>query len=174
MKRLRNRTGVEFDMTPLLDVIFIVLMVVMCHQTLDTQKAQETIVELETELDDANGRNGLYETQLGAYENANDLVAYVTLYADYETSNPKTRHIKMAYNNDIAFDEITITPTTEAEMFDEFQNEMESFLTEKENTPVLLILDDSHILYRDQQKMTKILQELDDKYDNFYQAGKQE
>lgn len=161
-------------MTPLLDVIFIVLMVVMCHQTLDSQNAQETIDTLEEKLDDATGKNGIYETQLGAYENANDLVAYVTLYADYETTNPKTRNIRLAYNNDVAFDTITITPTTETESYEKFQEEMEMFLTEKENMPVLIVLDDSHILYRDQQQLAKILQELDDKHDNLYQTGKQE
>ena len=172
MKRLRNRNGVDFDMTPLLDVIFIVLMVVMCHQTLNTQKDQGKIDELKTDLDQATAKIGIYETQLGAYENANDLVAYVTLYADYDTGNPKIRHIKLAYNNDVAFDELTITPTTEIEIYSKFQEEMEKFLSEKDNTPVLIILEDSHILYRDQQELSKILQGVDDKYDNVFQTVK--
>ena len=47
MRKPGSRLGLELDLTPMLDVIFIVLMVVMCHQTLDTQTAREELVQLQ-------------------------------------------------------------------------------------------------------------------------------
>ncbi len=172
----RRLPSLDIDLTSLLDVIFIVLMVVMCHQALGTQaakqEAEQEIELLTTELDEAEAENEVHETQLHAYEDANDLVAYVTLRADYDTQNPKTRHIQLAYNNDVAFEEITITPETERTGYATLEDNMNNFLTEKEGMPVLIVLNEEHILYRDQVKISKMLAELGEQYTNLYQTGK--
>ncbi len=170
-----NKRGIpslDIDLTSLLDVIFIVLMVVMCHQALGTQAAEQEIEELITQLDSAVAENEVHETQLNAYENANDLVAYVTLRADYDTQNPRTRHIQLAYNNDVAFEEITITPETEKTGYATLEDNMNQFLTEKAGMPVLIVLNEDHILYRDQVKISQLLDELGELYTNLYQTGK--
>ena len=172
MKNLRKRAGVDFDMTPLLDVIFIVLMVVMCHQTLDTQTAEEEIDSLTVSLNRAVAENEVHETQLYAYENANDLVAYVTLRADYDIQDPRRRHIQLAYNNDVAFEEITITPETEDEGYAALEDNMNRFLSDKSEMPVMIVLNEDHILYRDQVKLFNMLEELAGQYTNLYQTGK--
>ena len=170
-----NKRGIpslDIDLTSLLDVIFIVLMVVMCHQALGTQAAEQEIEELTTQLDSAVAENEVHETQLNAYENADDLVAYVTLRADYDTQNPRTRHIQLAYNNDVAFEEITITPETEKTGYATLEDNMNQFLTGKAEMPVLIVLNEDHILYRDQVKISQLLDELGEQYTNLYQTGK--
>ena len=170
-----NKRGIpslDIDLTSLLDVIFIVLMVVMCHQALGTQNAEQEIEELTTQLDAAVAENEVHETQLNAYENADDLVAYVTLRADYDTQNPKTRHIQLAYNNDVAFEEITITPETEKTGYATLEDNMNEFLKGKAEMPVLIVLNEDHILYRDQVKISQLLDELGEQYTNLYQTGK--
>lgn len=170
MKKKTN--GLDIDLTPLLDVIFIVLMVVMCHQALDSKSSEEELVLVHEQLEDAVAENEVHETQLHAYEDANDLVAYVTLRADYDTQNPRIRHIQLAYNNDVAFEEITITPETEKTGYASLEDNMNQFLSEKESMPVLIVLNEEHILYRDQVKISQMLDELGEQNTNLYQTGK--
>lgn len=172
MNKLRNRTGISLDMTPLLDVIFIVLMVVLCHQTMDAQTTQQDLKQLTNQRDEAVAENEMHESQLHAYEDANNLVAYITLRADYATQDPKTRHIQLAYNDSVAFEEITITPETAERGYTLFENNMKQFLNEKKDMPVLIVLNEDHILYRDQMEISRILGELDEQYTNLYLTGK--
>ncbi len=168
MKRLRNKTNTVFDMTPLLDVIFIVLMVVMCHQTLDTQETQENLEQMSVELEEAVAENELHETQLLTYENAENIVAYVTLYADYDPVDRKTRHIRLAYNNDIAFEEITISPETEEEGYAVLKANMTDFLSKHSDMPVMLTLNQEKTLYRDQVEIAALLEELSGQFDHLF------
>ncbi|MCR4651307.1 MAG: hypothetical protein K5662_06090 [Lachnospiraceae bacterium] len=174
MKKWNKRGVGEIDLTPLLDVIFIVLMVVMCQQSLSAQTTQEEIDKLTTELEEAVDDSEFYKDQLGNYENADQLVAYVTLYADYETDDPATRHVRLAYNSDIAFEEIEITPEKEETAYGDIKDELVAFLTDHKEIPVLITLNENRILYRDQKKMTALFDELDEEYENFYVSGKQE
>lgn len=172
MKKTRNRINLDFDMTPLLDVIFIVLMVVMCHQALDTKSAEDDLKNVHEQLDEAISENTIHETQLYAYENTDQLVAYVILYADYDAKNPTTRNIQLAYNNDVAFEEITISPENEEEAYALFETKMVSFLSEKSEMPVIIVLNEDNILYRDQVRLSEMLGKLGEQYPNLYQAEK--
>ncbi len=160
--------NLDIDLTPLLDVIFIVLMVVMCHQSLGTQAAEQKIGQLTKELDVVTDANGRYKDQLYTYDNANVWVAHVTMRADYDEENPKTRHIQLVYNNDTAFNEITITPETEENGFETLERNMKEFLDKETGKPVLLALNEERILYRDQVKISQMLTELENQYKNLY------
>lgn len=174
MKKLRNKGIPDLDMTPLLDVIFIILMVVICHQMLNTDNAKQDIEQLNEQLDVATAENEVHKAQLEAYDSEEALVAFVTLYADYKTNNPKIRYIKLAYNNSYAISDIEITPDNESEAFASFKDALTSFISDKQDMPVMLVLDESHILYRDQVRLTETLKELETEYDNLYLTGKQE
>lgn len=169
---MKKKNDFDIDLTSLLDVIFIVLMVVMCHQSLDSKTIQEVIDNLQEQVNETEKENDVYETQLYAYDNANTLVAYVALSAEYDTKDPKTRCIQLAYNNDIAFEEITITPENEEESYALFEEKMISFLSEKSDMPVILVLNEENILYRDQVRFSEILSLLEEQYHNLYQAEK--
>lgn len=160
--------SLDIDLTPLLDVIFIVLMVVMCHQSLGTQAAEQKIGQLTTALNKAESKNGLLKKQLETFNNADILVAHVTLHADYDLENPKTRHIKFVFNNNVEFEEITITPETEEKSFTALETNMKAFLDNKKDKPVLIALNEDCILYRDQVKLFQMLTELENQYKNLY------
>ncbi len=164
----KSISGLDIDLTPLLDVIFIVLMVVMCHQSLGTQAAEQEIGQLTTKLNESEDNNGLLKIQLESFKNADILVAHVTMRADYETENPKTRHIQVAYNNNTAFEEITITPETEEKSFATFETNMKEFLDKEKGKPVLVALNEDCILYRDQVKISQLLTRLENQYNNLY------
>ncbi len=174
MKNIKNRSIVDFDITPLLDVIFIVLMVVMSHQVVNSNISDKEFVTVQEQLDETVAENELHKTQLYAYENADNLVAYVTLRADYEIGNPKTRNIQFTYNNDISYIEITITPDNEEESYKLLEEKLIEFLSNNSEIPVLLVLNEDQILYRDQVTISEMLKNLRDQYTNLYQTEKQE
>ncbi len=163
MKKLLNRRSLDFDLTPLLDVIFIILMVVMCKLALDNNV-------MTTRLDDATSTKNTIETQADTYSNVNKLVAFITLNADYESGNPKNRHIKLAYNDDSNIIDIVITPDTEKKSFDDFNKQLEDFIEANKDKPVLLTLDEERILYRDHLELSRIIEDLQKKYNNLYKT----
>ncbi len=171
MMRHKQKSALNFDLTPLLDVIFIVLMVVMCNRSVGENKE---IAELVKENDRLNSENRVLSDQIYAEENKDDLVSNVVLYADYESENPRTRHIWLAHGEDSLTEPVTITPETEEEGFVRIREELEGYVTESTDKPVLIVLDESRILYRDQQSLDKMLDELDQNHTNLYRRKKQE
>ena len=172
MKRRNRRQGPDIDLTPLLDVIFIVLMVVMCQQSLTSNAEKETITELENNMEVVEAENEIMKTQLDNYENETQLVAYITLKADYEKNNPKTRHIRLAYNDESVIEDIVITPDTQVQAYDQFVQEISTFVESKEGVPVLLTLEDEGILYRDHVRLEKEIARLQETYSNLYLIGR--
>ena len=171
MGRHKRKSGLDIDLTPLLDVIFIVLMVVMCNRSLGENKE---IAELTKENDQLKAENNVLKDQIYTEETKDDLVSYVVLYANYEAGNPKTRHVWLAHGDDKEIEDITITPETEEEKFNEFKEKLEEYVKERSDKPVLIVLDESRILYRDQQRLDGVLNELDHDNPNLYKRIKQE
>ena len=171
MSRHKRKSGLDIDLTPLLDVIFIVLMVVMCNRSVGENKE---IAELMKENDQLNAENNVLKDQIYTEENKDDLVSYVVLYANYETGNPKTRHVWLGHGDEKEIEDITITPETEEEKFSEVKEKLEGYVKERSDKPVLIVLDESQILYRDQQLLDEVLNELDQDNPNLYKREKQE
>lgn len=101
MKSKRNagkNNTIEIDLTSMLDVIFIILMVVMSNVSLGKVSAEEIQVKLDqtqSELDAAKADIQTYETLNKAQENVTADVAFVVLYADYDSTDPTTRHVRL-------------------------------------------------------------------------------
>ena len=171
MMRHKRKSDLNIDLTPLLDVIFIVLMVVMCNRSVGENNE---IAELTKENDRLNAENQVLSDQIYAEENKEDLVSNVVLFANYESGNPKTRYIWLARGEDRMTEPVTITPETEEEGFGKVREALEGYVTESKDKPVLIVLDESQILYRDQQSLDEMLDELDKDHTNLYRRKKQE
>ncbi len=173
MKRRRDKkSAIDIDLTSMLDVIFILLMVLMCNQAMATEEARGDLDYWMHKYDVEAGENGTRKDQIDKYENANEYVQYVTVYANYEVSNPKTRHIRIAYNNEEAINDIEITPTTQNQAYESFVSEITNFIEDNESTPIILTLNEDQILYRDQKELYKKLQELSETHNNLYSITK--
>lgn len=168
MNTMRNKVKLDLDLTPLLDVIFIVLMVVMCQMSINSESEREKTVEAENAAEEAQAKYEVVTTQLENYENEDQLVAFITLNAMYEKNDPKTRHIRLAYNDATLIEDIVITPDNQEDAYIQFAYEITSFLEEKEGSPVLLSIDDSRILYRDYVRMEKEIASLQEAYNNLF------
>ncbi|WP_155830737.1 hypothetical protein [Butyrivibrio sp. AE3009] len=165
---MRNKVKLDLDLTPLLDVIFIVLMVVMCQMSINSESEREKTVEAENAAEEAQAKYEVATTQLENYENEDQLVAFITLNAMYEKNDPRTRHIRLAYNDETLIEDIVITPETQEQAYGQFVEEITSFVQSKEGSPVLLSIDDSRILYRDYDRMEKEIASLQEVYNNLF------
>lgn len=169
MRRNRKlKKGLDIDLTPLLDVIFIVLMVVMCRLSLVTNEEREKTLEAENAAEEASANYEVTRTQLENYENEDQLVAFITLNAMYEKNNPKTRHIRLAYNDETVIEDIVITPETQEQSYSQFVEEITAFVEGKAGSPVLLSIDDDQILYRDHIRLEKEIASLQENYTNLF------
>ncbi len=149
-------------MTALLDVIFIILMVVLCN-------TKTVINEMQDEVDLANGDNKVTENQMDAYENIDEYISVISVYADYENNNPSTRHIRYTLNNETEIINIEVNKDNAEASYAEFINSIDEFIGAREGQkPVLLNLDDSQILHRDYVRLDEEIAILKSKYSNLY------
>ena len=167
-KNNRDKERIELDLTSLLDVIFIILMVVMCQQLLQTGKDALKAEEAQEQRIEAEETAKIYETRLNDIENLEDTVTFVTLYADYEKNNPKTRHLKLLYHENTVIDDIVVTPETEKAVFDAFAIRLKDYVGEHDGTIILLTLNEKNILYRDHETLMNILTSLSEENKAFF------
>ena len=170
-KSIKDKTKIELDLTSLLDVIFIVLMVVMCHSMATAVEAESKVEDtagLEAELDEVQDTLELYEAREEEILSVEDRVLFVNAYVDFDENDIKTRTIKLMYDESFEIDPITITPDNESEMYESFENKLSSYLSEHSDMPILLTLDEENILYRDHERVMEIVDELKETHTNLY------
>lgn len=163
-----EKAKIDIDLTSLLDVIFIILMVVLCHRQVDAnnQKAQmEELKEKVAVTQDVEAENLMYEERLDTYENLSEYINLVTVYAEYDLTDVTKRYIRVM-NGDEEIKKIEITPDTESQGFEEFTSFMEAIVGENTEKPILCSLDCGQILYRDADKINEIVSTM--KADNLY------
>ncbi len=163
-KKNRENKIIDIDLTSMLDVIFIVLMVVMCQQVLGLSKASQ-------EKEDLENMVKVYQVLEEAEEG--NFVAYTSLRVDFEDANPKVRHIRLLYGNNPAIKEIEITPETEDSAYEEFVSSTENFLDDNKSIPVMLVIGEDGILYRDHERMEKEIKKLQETHSNLYYVQKE-
>lgn len=161
------------DLTPLLDVIFILLIVVVCYQ--DNYKDQSDLIRQEADLkmsralekeDAANAKIAGVEGQLETYANLNDYVNIVEIFATYSPSDRKTRTIYIRYNDKEKTISLTAANTVRA--WQECETYLSDILDAAPSSPMVLKIMDERMLYRDEQRITEMFTELCGKYDNLY------
>ena len=177
-KNILDKINIELDLTSLLDVIFIVLMVVMCHSIVETQNEKEKALEAVTEAEAGKSANmvydelsasiKLYEARKDDIDNLENKVAFADLYVNVDQNDIKTRYIRFLLKDNLLIEEMEVNPDNEGSVYLEFQSKLEEYLTANADVPVLLTLDESDILYRDHVKMEEILGELSQDYDNLF------
>ncbi len=202
MIRIKNRprTLGQFiiDLTPLLDVIFILLIVVLCFQDnyskeadekvaaaeqqeqIAVEKAEQTektasekIAEIRQETEDAMAANDSHyeavQQQLEVYEQMYDYVNVVTVVASYKPSNRKDRTLHVEINAEDQW-EREINPSNEDKVWAECQAHIESVLAGKTGMPTVFAIKNEKMLYRDEQSILELYDKLniEDKFEKNY------
>ena len=161
--RLTNKTKTVgqllIDLTPLLDVIFLMLIVVLSYQTNYSnnadevyEKAQQIEQEAKDMVADAKSSNATAQEQLDTYEKLDNYVNVVTIYASYKPSNIKYRTLHVQINSEDIWEK-EINPSNEKRVWEECQNYLESNLIKDSEIPTIFSIMDEKMLYRDEQEI---------------------
>ena len=147
------------DLTPLLDVIFILFMVVLCLQD-ESFKAVEAreaeadnkVVDAMDYVDDADAKLGTMQAHLDSYSEVNDYVNIITVYASYQPSNRKHRTIHIAINSEEPF-EIELNPSNTSKAWQECKDKIQETVNIDPAKPSIISIENEKMLYRDENSI---------------------
>ena len=184
MRKRNSRTDFVIDLTSLLDVIFIVLLIVMCGQQLlsDDTKEAEAKAEAMQEAADASMREAdaladYYRQHSEAIENTEKYVRFVDVVAYFDSStriSDRTVIVTAGIEEGNELVKIPVTAANEKEGYEQLQNYLTAIIAEAQeeggSIPVILSLNrgDENILDRDETAISNIFEYLETQYDNVY------
>ncbi|MBR5115502.1 MAG: hypothetical protein IK096_00420 [Lachnospiraceae bacterium] len=178
-RKLKRRFDPVIDLTALLDVVFIVLLIVICNQQSRTigaedalqQKtaaAEEMLTEAKASAAEADAAKAMYQDRLDSVEQMQELVTALTVEADYTPGNPSVRHFRLLGLSDEEISVTELTPDTEQEAYGTFSADLTERVEAADGKPVILSLQFDHILYRDEEALRHLLTGLGEDHDNVY------
>jgi len=173
-KRTKSLGRLLIDLTPLLDVIFIVLIVVLAGRDSYSAAAEEKMLmaeeytkEADQKLNEMEAKVDTYLDQMNTYNVLNEYFNVVTVYSAYSPENRRLRTIYVMINTDEPV-MLSLTPST-SEKWDECRDIVEEVIKKDLKKPVILSINmnnEGKMLYRDEVKINEIFMELVNKYDN--------
>ena len=175
-KRRNAGNGVLIDLTSLLDVIFILLLVVVCSYNYEKQKnEQDAVVARESMTSaqaEAEADSKAYTDMLETQNALQDYVWAASIVVPFEPDEITLRHIKVL-REDSEIVSIDLAGNDVSESIEQFRDILTDYISEHSDRPVILSLNenDDSILYRDERMINEILNELSDTFDNVYLKG---
>ena len=173
MRRRRgsSRSDIIIDLTSLLDVIFIILLVVLCGQSSLNQGLADSQTDVEQAKAQAEAEYKLYEDQLEMADSLNQLVCAVSVIVPYEAD--VTKRTIMILKEGETIEEISLIGSDTSKAVAAFRESLTSFILENKDRPVILSLneDDDYILYRDEVMVQEMFVDLAKEHKNVYIKG---
>ena len=174
MRRKRRSSGndIIIDLTSLLDVIFIVLLVVICGQSSLNEGLIEKQNEVENVKQQAEIAYELYSDQLEMADSLNQYVWAVSVIVPYdEVEITKRQIVILKEGKEIESFELVGNDVKSAR--EKFKESLLGFIQEHKEKPVILSLneEDDSILYRDEVMVNEVFMELSEEFDNVYVKG---
>lgn len=185
--RKGNKLNTAIELTSLLDVIFIVLMIVICNQQINMEtksaEAEVMVSEAAAEMEqaealkeeaadmaaEADSEKLLYEEFIENNRSMFEQYVTVTVRIDYLPSDIRNRTIRLLIN-DAEEKTMKLSGNDTKEAFSAFEEELENAAAqaEAEGKPVFISINTDRILYRDEKKAEEILSLVFEKYENLY------
>ncbi len=161
--RKKSVGNILIDLTSLLDVIFIVLLIVICRlQTMDETAAQKE-AQAQSIIEKAGSEMELYKDQMESISSVSEYVVLISVNARYD-SDVITRHIEVLDSSvDTQMHEIAELKGTNVE---EGLNALRAYLQDavKDNPEKTIVISlnerDEDILYRDENSINRIIDEI--------------
>lgn len=163
------------DLTPLLDVVLLMLIVVLYSNANSVEREKENnqikvaeqqslVEQANDQVADANAQYAAAANQLNNYENLNNYVNVITVYASYQESYRWNRTIYVSINNGeiVTFD---VNQENESTIWDECRTYIENNVPNRD-IPTVISIDNSYIsedakmLYRDELKLLQLYSDL--------------
>ena len=169
MRRLRHSGNILIDLTSLLDVIFIVLLVVVCQLQSSKSAIAKNMEEIRSQQAEVQTQKELFEDQLDSLGKVSDYVAFISVNAHFD-ADLITRHIKvMNSDQNSEIPEIAdLKGLSVTQGFNDLREYLDNYLQENPERTVVLSLNegDEDILYRDEKEIKRIFDELAAQYSN--------
>ena len=167
-KKPRSLGRLLIDLTPLLDVIFIVLIVVLAGQDNYSTEADRKYAEAEKYVKEVNAENSVLKEQMSTYSSLNEYFNVVTVYAAYSQENRKLRTIYIKVNTDEPIT-INLNPSNVSTAWAECRKYIEDKIKEDLSLPMILSINtnsDEKMLYRDEESIHSMFMDLMNNYKN--------
>lgn len=174
-KKPRSLGRLLIDLTPLLDVIFIVLIVVLAGQdNYSTEadrkyaEAEKYVKEVNAEMEEIDAENSVLKEQMSTYSSLNEYFNVVTVYAAYSQENRKLRTIYIKVNTDEPIT-INLNPSNVSTAWAECRKYIEDKIKEDLSLPMILSINtnsDEKMLYRDEESIHSMFMDLMNNYKN--------
>ena len=174
-KKPRSLGRLLIDLTPLLDVIFIVLIVVLAGQdNYSTEadrkyaEAEKYVKEVNAEMEEIDAENSVLKEQMSTYSSLNEYFNVVTVYAAYSQENRKLRTIYIKVNTDEPIT-INLNPSNVSSAWSECRKYIEDKIKEDLSLPMILSINtnsDEKMLYRDEESIHSMFMDLMNNYKN--------
>ena len=177
-RRHDRRTSPSIDLTPLLDVIFILLFsVMMTNGSANDKRAAEldarerNISQKEQEAENAKSE---YENMTETVGHIAEYVYIVSVSAFVDDTDVSKRTIKISSVEETGEETETYELVgADTEAYKKMSDYLEQYINDHKDSPVILALnpDDDKILYRDEREITEILMGLMEEYGNVSVKG---
>ena len=177
-KKGRSKTVKDLiiDLTPLLDVIFIILLIVLANGDVYSQSAASLMTEAEAEslnaqqiMNDADLMVNTYQTHLEAYKEIDDYFSIITVSAGYDIRNRRNRTVRVKINDsDEMVYELNPSNAKNGE-WTKIRKFIEERVAAEPDLPVILALNmknEDKMLYRDEEDIRRIFDDLKAEYPN--------
>ena len=160
-----SKNDVIVDLTSLLDVMFIILLVVLCGQSTITEDLSETQSRAEYAISQAKEEKWLYEEQQEIVNN----VWAVSIMVPYDENEVIKRQIRFLIRGE-EIKSIDLVGNDVSVAMNEFKECLVGYIEQNKDMPVILSLNenDDYILYRDEVMVNNIFDELVKAYSNVY------
>lgn len=161
----RFRNDILIDLTSMLDVIFIILLVLVCGQTIISDDLNEAQAQAEYAKAQAEAEKQLYEEQQEAFNN----VWAVSVVVPYDEDEITRRQIRILKQGE-EIQSIDLIGNDITESVNNFKALLAGYIEQNQDKPIILSLNenDDHILYRDEVMVNGIFDELVQTYGNVY------
>lgn len=160
-----SKNDVIVDLTSLLDVMFIILLVVLCGQSTITEDLSEAQLRAEHAISQAKEEKWLYEEQQEIVNN----VWAVSIMVPYDENEVIKRQIRFLIRGE-EIKSIDLVGNDVSAAMNEFKECLIGYIQQNKDMPVILSLNenDDYILYRDEVMVNNIFDELVRTYSNVY------
>ena len=161
----RFRNDILIDLTSLLDVIFIILLVLVCGQTTISDDLNAAQAQAEYAKMQAEAEKQLYEEQQETFSN----VWAVSVVVPYDENEITKRQIRLLKQGE-EIQSIDLIGNDIAESVNSFKESLVGYIEQNKDKPIILSVNenDDHILYRDEVMVNDIFDELVQTYSNVY------
>lgn len=177
-----KKANTVIELTSLMDVIFILLAVVVCRQQISmTEKkaeAENVVIEAEAAMKEADemmdaaeaalSENAIMKEQLELCSDIFSQVTLVTVSLSYDYTHPESRFIRVGVNDQDLTVLSNMVKGNTADGFKKLTEYLDGIMEASNGRPVILSVDRSRILYRDDVELIRIINQYYDKYDNLY------